>query len=134
MVRVGGCAREWSGWPPCEPAWRTQPQPHPALRPPPSTCRPKQTKPSTQHTTPHAPPQTHNLKTHARAHGKRTAQVNKTLPAEKQAKATSLYKKFIRDVEDVDYGMKTKDKDASLAAADSATKSLAAWKTFTTAA
>jgi len=59
-------------------------------------------------------------------------QVNKSQPAEKLTKATALYRKFIRDVEDLDYAMQQKDKDAALAAQTSAVKSLGAWKSFIT--
>lgn len=57
-------------------------------------------------------------------------QVNKGLTKDKQGKASSLYKKFIRDVEDIDFAMKNKDKEAALAAVEMASKSLSNWKAF----
>lgn len=75
------------------------------------------------------PPLTHITHTTPPAPSLR-AQTNSGLAAAKQAKATSLYKKFTRDVEGLDFVMQQKDVDASLAACAAAAKSLAAWKAY----
>ncbi|KAG8460181.1 hypothetical protein KFE25_004429 [Diacronema lutheri] len=57
-------------------------------------------------------------------------QTNKGLSKDKLTKATSLYKKFIRDVEAIDFAMSQKDKEGALEAVTTAKKSLSKWKEY----
>lgn len=58
-------------------------------------------------------------------------QRNNSMDAAKVVKANSLYKKFMRDVENLDYAMEQKDKEAALEASATAASSLKAWKEYT---